>query len=190
LLGLIDHFVVLFDNFNVAGHWTDYAEAPGYWNYGSCTSHGSCTNGITNAATGTPDLMLDQNDVHGRLFPMVAYALGAEAALYYSSMYDYGVTNPWTNQYEFGGNGDGNLFYPGPANTTEAGYTFSTDTAVASIRMKAIRQGLFDIEYLNLAKKAGVTTNFTTLVPNQFSWDRTNTDYDAMRAAIISALGL
>ena len=194
LLGLIDHFTVVFEYFMQAGHWTNYAEAPGYWIYGACMSHGSCSNGSTAKPTGAPDLMLDQNDVHGRLFPLVAYALGASGALYYDANYDYGVTNPWTNQYEFGGNGDGELLYPGAANPTSTsvqdGYTFATDTAVASIRLKAIRQGQYDIEYLNLAKQKNVTTNLSTLVPNQFTWSRNNTDYDAMRAAIVSALGL
>jgi hypothetical protein len=194
LLGLIDHFTVVFEYFMQPGHWTDYSEAPGYWIYGACMSHGSCSNGTTGAPTGAPDLMLDQNDVHGRLFPLTAYALGAQAALYYAANYDYGVTNPWTNQYEFGGNGDGNLIYPGaldPASgVSQGGYTFTTDTAVASIRMKAIRQGQFDIEYLNLAKQKGLSTNLSTLVPNQFTWSRNNADYEAMRQAIISAAGL
>jgi hypothetical protein len=194
LLGYIDHFTVIFEDFMQPGHFQTYSEAPGYWIYGSCESHGSCANGDLGTATGSPDLMLDQNDVHGRLFPLVAYALGGSGALYYDANYDYAVTNPWTDQYQFGGNGDGNLLYPGAAKpasgTSQMGYAFSADTAVASIRMKAIRQGQYDIEYLALAKQKGISTDLSTLVPNQFGWSRNNTDYDAMRSAIVSAAGL
>jgi hypothetical protein len=182
LVGLIDHFTVIFEYFMQSGHWTNYAETPGYWLYGSCMSHGNCSNGSPGTLTGTPDLMLDEPDVNPRAFPLVAYGLGGGAALYYDSTYS--IKTAWTNQYFFGGNGDGNLFYPGVSG--QMGFT--SNQPVASIRLKALRQGQYDVEYLKLAAAAGVSTNFKTLVPDQFKWSRTNSDYEAMRNQIGTAL--
>jgi hypothetical protein len=183
LLPLIDHFTTVYEYFKTAGHWMDYTQAPGYWLYGSCMSHGSCGGG-TGRLTGSPDLMLDEPDVMGRAFALVGYANGAQAELYYASTQAYGSMNPWVTQYQFAGNGDGNLFYPGIAG--QMGFT--DQEAVASIRLKAMRQGQYDIEYVNMAKAAGLSTNFMTLVPDQFKWSRNNSDYDAMRMAIGNAL--
>ncbi len=183
LVGLIDHFTVIFEYFKTAGHWSDYTQAPGYWIYGSCTSHGSCVNGSPGTLTGTPDLMLDENDVFGRAFPLVAYALGASAELYYDAVYS--ISTAWTNQYFFGGNGDGNLLYPGVAGAMG----FTDNEPVGSLRMNAIRQGQFDIEYLKLAAAASLSTSFSSLVPDQFHWSQHNSDYEAMRMAIGNALG-
>jgi hypothetical protein len=184
LVGLIDHFVPVFEYFKVPGHWQDYTQAAGYFMYGSCMSHGSCANGNLGKLTGTPDLMLDEPAVNARAYPLVAYQLGAEAALYYSAIEAYGKMDPWTDQYQFGGNGDGNLVYPGIAGTRG----FATHQPVMSIRMKALRQGQFDVEYLAMAKKAGIGTSANTVVPDQFRWSRNQADYEAMRNAIGNAL--
>ncbi len=182
LIGVIDHFTPVFEYFKVAGHFSDYSRTPGYWLYGSCMSHGSCGNGTPRNLTGTPDLMLDEPDVFGRAFPLVAYSLGAGAALYYDATYSLG--SAWTNQYYFGGNGDGNLLYPGVSG--QRGFT--SNQPVSSIRMKAIRQGQYDIEYVKMAKAAGLSTNLSTLVPNQFNWSRKNSDYQAMHDSIGNSL--
>jgi hypothetical protein len=185
LHGLIDHFVTVVENFQVAGHGQDYSQAPNYWIYGSCMSHGSCSNGTLGNLTGTPDLMLDENDVNPRAFPLVAYMAGAQAALYFSAMQQYSSHDVWSTQYDFGGNGDGQLLYPGISGTMG----FTQDEPVMSIRTKAMRQGEYDIEYLNLAKQAGLSTNAATLIPNQFNWSRNNSDYEALRQFIGNTLG-
>lgn len=89
--------------------------------------------------------------------PWLAYKNQVTGMLYYDTLQAFtnftdagGATggNPWVSQYLFGGNGDGTLFYPGtPA---KAGGT--TDIPVASLRLKMIREGLEDYEYM---KKLG-----------------------------------
>jgi hypothetical protein len=176
LVGLIDHFTVVFEQFMQAGLWSTYNLTPGYWLYGSCESHGNCGNGNPGTLTGSPDLMLDEPDVNDRAFPLVAYALGGGAVLYYDA--NYSLSTAWTNQYFFGGNGDGNLMYPGVSGTMG----FTSNQPVESIRLKGIRQGEYDVEYLALAKASGLTV--TSPVTNQFTWSKKNADYDAMRLSL------
>lgn len=172
LLGLIDRFTVVFEYFKQPGHWTDYAQAPGYWLYGSCMSHG-CGSG---ALTGTPDLMLDELDVNARQFPLVAYALGAQAALYYDAVYN--LKNAWNpdGQFYSGGQGDGTLFYPGVPGSN--GLTASA--AVESVRTKSLRQGQYDAEYFKLKPSA-----FAGVVTDQFNWTKSHALIDAARRAAV-----
>src|SRR5205814_7896009 len=60
--------------------------------------------------------------------------------------------DPWTSQYNFGGNGDGTLFYPG----TPAKIGGSTEIPVESLRLKQIRDGMEDYELLAMAAKLGL----------------------------------
>ncbi|RPH38100.1 MAG: DUF4091 domain-containing protein, partial [Planctomycetota bacterium] len=69
--------------------------------------------------------------------------------LYYWTVVYWAEVDPWTNPLTFMKqyNGDGSLFYPGG----DAGI----DGPVASMRLKALRDGLEDYEYLVLAGAAG-----------------------------------
>ena len=57
----------------------------------------------------------------------------------------------WTSQWDFNGNGDGTLFYPGTPERVGG----ATHVPVASIRLKMIREGMEDYEYLKLLADAG-----------------------------------
>ena len=57
----------------------------------------------------------------------------------------------WSIQRLAGGNGDGSLTYPGTPSQI-GGLTF---VPVASVRMKLIRDGLEDLEYMYLAGEGG-----------------------------------
>jgi hypothetical protein len=74
----------------------------------------------------------------------------------------------------FGGNGDEHLFYPGVTNTSGRGLPASTpsiggsnDIPIESIRLKLLREGIEDREYMELAKQlrslALVDTQVNTL---------------------------
>ena len=56
----------------------------------------------------------------------------------------------WTDQLIMGGNGDGNLLYPGTQEKV-GGRTF---IPIASIRLKQLRDGMEDNEYLHLLEAA------------------------------------
>ena len=58
--------------------------------------------------------------------------------LYYGTVEGYGnpSVNPWTNVYNFAGNGDGLLFYPGTTSMIGGAHPIPCD----SIRLKCVRR--------------------------------------------------
>jgi len=75
------------------------------------------------------------------------YGIGGE--LYYSTTEAYAKKDPWKDVYLFGGNGDGTLFYPGRPDVIGG----TSHIPVESIRLKLIREGLEDYEYLTILSK-------------------------------------
>ncbi|HEY0838687.1 MAG TPA: glycoside hydrolase domain-containing protein, partial [Vulgatibacter sp.] len=120
------------------------------WVYSSCMSHG-CGNTVDGEYGGDPDLagwpslVIDHTALRNRAMPWVAYRFGFTGELYWDSAYAF-VTkgDPWNDQYEFTGNGDGTLFYPGRPDKIGG----STHIPVESIRLKQERDGVEDYEYL------------------------------------------
>ena len=58
--------------------------------------------------------------------------------------------DPWSEVsiLHYGGNGDGTLLYPGPREYTKMSDAGGSEMVLASVRMKHIRDGLEDLEYL------------------------------------------
>ncbi|MCA9861627.1 MAG: DUF4091 domain-containing protein, partial [Thermomicrobiales bacterium] len=72
--------------------------------------------------------------------------------LYFSTTHR--LQTAWDDQCDFSGNGDGTLFYPGsacPPGTGPGCIGGSTDIPIESIRLKRLRDGREDYEYLRLA---------------------------------------
>lgn len=159
----VDQFYVVLDWFskgtNVLGAYT------------SCMAQGSCSNGAPSTPSGTPMMLIDAPTVHPRAFPWVLSALGMTKGLYYNSTQSIGTA--WTNQYYSGGNGDGNLLYVG----TDANHTPN-----ASIRLKMLRQGSYDIEYLNWAKSQNIA--FTSPATSATQWSKNVDDYETLRVSL------
>jgi hypothetical protein len=61
------------------------------------------------------------------------------------------ANDPWRNQFYFNANGDGTLYYPG----TPGRIGGQHDIPVASLRLRFLRQGLQDYEYLRMLEKLG-----------------------------------
>lgn len=93
-------------------------------------------------------------------FPLLDYRIpawmnwrhGVTGLLYWTTVYWPKVGDVWTNPATYGGdsnrfNGEGSLFYPG----VDAGFA----GPVASMRLKQIREGLEDYEYLKLLADRG-----------------------------------
>jgi hypothetical protein len=129
-----------------------------WWNQ-SCAQHGSCTNGIAGPASATwPSYMVDASPVRNRVFQWLAFLDRIEAEGYYQIDYCWintapncGSSDPWTSVYALGGNGDGTLIYPGTPDRIGG----STPIALPSIRLKYIRDGMQDYEYLIALSRAG-----------------------------------
>jgi MYXO-CTERM domain-containing protein len=119
------------------------------WVYQSCMSHG-CGGGSDPYFTGWPSYMIDASAVRNRAMQWLAFQFQVSGELYFETTMAYSH-DPWNNQWDFGGNGDGTLFYPG----TPAKIGGSTDVPVASIRLKELRDGMQDYEYLKLVSDLG-----------------------------------
>jgi hypothetical protein len=123
--------------------------ATNLWFYQSCASHG-CNIVGGQYFKGWPSYMIDASGAANRVMQWVAWKFGMEGELYYSMDEAYGQNNdPWVNTRLFGGNGDGTLFYPGRPDHIGG----RTDIPIESIRLKLIREGMEDYEYLALLAK-------------------------------------
>jgi hypothetical protein len=127
------------------------------WTYQSCMSHG-CGGTVNFGSpsssdayfTGWPSYVIDASAVRNRAMQWLAFRYRLAGELYYETAMAYSH-DAWTNQWDFSGNGDGTLFYPG----TPAKIGGATHVPVASIRLKMIREGMEDFEYLTLLSRAG-----------------------------------
>jgi hypothetical protein len=126
------------------------------WWYQSCNSHG-CTGGPTEdraverAYTGWASYMVDHPVPLNRAMGPLAFLTGVDGELYFDTVYAYNTKDPWKDVFEFGGNGDGTLFYPG----TPERLRMKEHQPVVSLRLKHIRDGLEDYEYLHLLAQLG-----------------------------------
>ena len=169
------------------------------WIYESCMSHGcGGTVDIGSQAsdqlyfTGWPSYMVDASATRARALEWFSFRWGATGELYYETTQADYDRDPWTGVYDFNGNGDGTLFYPG----TTAHIGGHTDIPVASIRMKMIREGMEDYEYLkllsDLGDAAGAQQIAQQLFPHAWQADVKPQDLMAARETIarrILALG-
>ena len=132
------------------------------WMYEACQSHGGCSNGIVGDATMTwPSVMVDSTPVRNRIMQWIEYLNDVSGDLYYDVNYCWVRTcgdgngnagsDPWKYIYYSGGNGDGTLIYPG----TSAKIGVTVPIPLPSIRLKNIRDGMEDYEYLHALTNAG-----------------------------------
>jgi hypothetical protein len=122
------------------------------WIYSSCMSHG-CGNTVGGEYGGDPDLegwpslVIDHSALRNRAMPWVAYRFGFTGELYWETVWAYGTQgDPWTSQWDFTGNGDGTLFYPGLPQKIGG----TTHIPIESLRLKHIRDGVEDYEYIRI----------------------------------------
>jgi hypothetical protein len=153
---------------------------PGYENW-TTRNHGSyiSNDGSHNSFCGpngqgvyctdnAPDVMLETPSVLTRGYFWLQWYYRAHQFLYYDTVERYAVgklkpAQPYFDQMSlFGGNGDGTLFYPGVPTKTGRPYLQAStlsiggtnDIPVESIRLKLLREGIEDREYMELARQA------------------------------------
>jgi uncharacterized protein (TIGR03382 family) len=133
------------------------APARELWTYQSCMSHGcggTVSFGNPSASdryfTGWPSYMIDASAVRNRAMQWLAFRYRVTGELYFETVMAYSH-DPWNDQWDFSGNGDGTLFYPG----TPAKIGGATHVPVSSIRLEEIREGMEDYEYLKLVSDLG-----------------------------------
>ncbi|MGM0575116.1 MAG: glycoside hydrolase domain-containing protein [Myxococcota bacterium] len=122
------------------------------WWYQSCISHGcgyGCTETTSDYHTGWPSYMIDSAGIQNRAMEWLSFTYDISGELYFETTWM--LDSAWDSSCDFSGNGDGTLFYPG----TPARIGGETDIPVASIRLKLIREGMEDYEYLKLLADLG-----------------------------------
>ena len=121
------------------------------WFYQSCASHG-CNIVGGQYFVGWPSYMIDMPGAANRVMQWLAWKFHMEGELYYSVNESFGQNNdPWVNVRLFGGNGDGTLFYPGHPDRIGG----RTGIPIESIRLKLVREGMEDYEYLAMLARLG-----------------------------------
>jgi hypothetical protein len=121
------------------------------WFYQSCASHG-CNGPGGPYFAGWPSYMIDTSGAANRVMQWLAWKYRIQGELYFSMDEAYGHDkDPWTDVRLFGGNGDGTLFYPGRPDRIGG----TSDIPVESIRLKLIRDGMEDYEYIALLARLG-----------------------------------
>jgi len=151
---------------------TEIQKGKSLWWYQSCASHG-CNGGGGDYFRGWPSYMIDVPSVANRIFPWLSWKYRIEGELYFNMDEGFSkAADPWTTLYLFGGNGDGTLFYPGQP----AQIGGKTDIPIESIRMKLIREGLEDYEYMALLSKAGrgdcADETVSRIVEKTYHWEQ------------------
>jgi hypothetical protein len=117
------------------------------WMYQSCDQHGcgSCgTPSVGPDYAGWPERVVDSTGVQDRAFEWWSFLEKTTGELYFETTYQLATAWDPNGLCAFSGSGDGTVFYPGKP--TVVGGT--SDIPIESIRIKLIREGMEDYEYL------------------------------------------
>ena len=118
----------------------------------------------------------------------LCYTYNVTGELYFETASGFEGDSPWDDLWDFGGNGDGTLFYPGVP--SKIGGTHHVP--VTSIRFKLIREGYEDYEYLKLAERLGdgafARLTAEALFPKPFLTNTTSAHLYAARAALAARI--
>jgi hypothetical protein len=133
--------------------------------------------------------MIDVAPVANRILPWLAWKYAIEGELYFNMNEAFGrESDPWVDISLFGGNGDGTLFYPG--RTDHIGG--ARDIPIESIRMKLIREGLEDYEYLYLCSRMGLAElarkSSDRIATHLYQWDHNPATLYTLRRKMGDAL--
>ena len=156
------------------------------WIYQACPSHG-CTYGTTEmekkAAASWPSYMVDASAARNRAMQWLVFLEDATGELYYETAMH--LPDAWNSVFDYGGNGDGTLFYPGQTKRIGG----STEVPLPSLRLKQIRQGMQDYEWLKKVADAGdpefARETARLLIPKAFEVGDDGATYEAARLRLI-----
>lgn len=155
--------------------YDNFVATPGnqVWMYLGCNSHG-CDHAPHNDPyfNGWAGYTIDQPASEATAMGWLAYVYRTTGELYYETSLH--LPTAWTNQYDFGGNGEGTLFYPGTPDRIGG----TDPIPVESLRLKRIRDGYQAYEYLKYlsghGKAADATAVATGLFPHGYDTVRTD----------------
>jgi Domain of unknown function (DUF4091) len=161
-LGVVDILAAIVNQIHDKPGTSEYAgdQRPAYdgflrgrgkelWLYTSCESHGCGSLPTGSYFTGWPSYVIDAPASEARAMGWLAFRYGASGELHYAV--DRKLPTAWLDQFAFGGSGDGTLFYMGTPDRIGGTQTIP----VESLRLKLIRDGYEDYEYLRFLERRG-----------------------------------
>lgn len=180
-----------------------------WWSYLACSSAGTCGNGtIGKSNFSYPNYDVDGLPVANRVMEWLTFKHGQTAELYYAAdvcaqtgtgpsnacgVYSGGPStsphNTLVSDYYSGGWGDGTLIY-------YTGVSYNGGTTIplilASMRLKMIRDGMQDYEYLNLLTNQGkgsfVQSEISSWITNSYTFTVSPSGITAARQALGTAI--
>jgi Domain of unknown function (DUF4091) len=179
------------------------------WSYQSCESAGTCGNGVVGTTNATwPNYSVDGKPAANRAMEWLTFLHNQSGELYYSA--DICMTpqsqgancgfpihpnDPWVSVYYSGGWGDGTLVYAGGIVSGKPNYMGADVTIpliLPSVRLKHIRDGMQDYEYLNVLTNAGkgtiVQQQISSWITNSYTFETSGTGLQTARLAVGKAL--
>ena len=148
------------------------------FSYEACSSAATCGGppGGNNATW--PEMDVDAVPAANRAMEWMTFLHGQTGELYY--LIDGGMTNSWDNFFSFGENGAGRLVYTGSTNPTFANYVGTAKPIyLPSLRLKMLRDGMQDYEYMNVLAKAGqgafVQSTIASWIKNSYTFNENAT---------------
>jgi hypothetical protein len=164
------------------------------WWYQSCLAHG-CTAAraakpdVERAFTGWASYMVDHPATLNRAMGVLAFIAGVDGELYYDTVHAYGTKpDPWDDVFDFGGNGDGTLFYPGRPDRIGG----TQHRPIESLRLKHLRDGLEDYEALRLLARTSpelASKCAHRLARSGYDIEQDPATWEDVRRVIANALG-
>jgi hypothetical protein len=170
-----------------------------WWNYQACGDAGTCSNGITGPSNFTyPNYNVDGTSVANRAMEWITFLHGQTAELYYyldvcaqtgsgpaqQCGYPTHPNNPIISNYYSGGWGDGTLIYYGSSSYVGT----STPLILPSMRLKLIRNGMQDYEYLHALTSAGqgafVQQQIRSWITNSYTFETSGSGLTTARQAL------
>jgi hypothetical protein len=201
--------------------WLAGAAGRQLWSYTSCLSEGCVPDPRTDDPTSTdpywngwPGYAIDAPAVQARAMGMMSYKYQLSGELFWETThrlaqawnscnaFDLNDPNNSNCQYYAGGNGDGTLFYPGlgdanpacPNVANRACIGGTDDIPLESIRLKRIRDGREDYEYLKFLTDHGKGAEARAIVDGLFptmhdaTANKDGATFDNARAALIALI--
>ena len=158
--------------------------------YQSCDQHGCGACGDPSPGvdyTGWPERVIDSTGVQDRAFEWWSFLEGTSGELYFETTYQLATAWDVNGQCAFSGSGDGTLFYPGLPSVVGG----TDDIPIDSIRMKLIREGMEDYEYLVMASKidaSKVRQIALALFPTPYQCNQAPSALESARAQLFAML--
>jgi Domain of unknown function (DUF4091) len=168
---------------------------PSLWSYIACGGAGTCGGAVGNL--NYPNYNVDSRPAGNRASEWMTYLHQQTGELYYYTTCEWetgcaAFKDPWTGVNQFGNNGDGTLVYPSSWSasstnhvTLQSGAALTNPLWIGSVRMKNMRDGMQDYEYMNVLAKTGqgsyVTTQIESWITNSYTYETSGSGLETAR---------